>query len=67
MDYLLDKETKGTLDDFKSYLKEIDGSPSIASIRNYLGSWTQMKAEALTRLINNEEIVPVPYEGISGG
>ena len=58
MNYLLDKETIGNLADFESYLKKIDGAPSIPSIRNYLGSWTQMKAEALVRLINNEEIIP---------
>ena len=65
MNYLLEDETTGTFPDFEAYLDKTEGAPSVASLRNYLGGWLDMRAEALTRLIDNGEIVPIRNEKIS--
>ena len=65
MNYLLEEETTGTLPDMTAYLEKIDGAPSVATMRNYLGGWFDMRAEALTRLIDNGEIVPIRNEKVS--
>ena len=65
MNYLLEEETTGVATDFESYLGDLDGAPSLLTIRNYLGAWSDIKAEALTRLIDNGEIVPIINEKVS--
>lgn len=47
VEYLVREESAGTLRDFEVWLASKDGYPSSQTVRNYLGPWSTMKANAL--------------------
>jgi hypothetical protein len=49
-DYLVDPATSGTIAEFGQWLRGVPGAPSIPTLRNRLGTWSEMRELALLRL-----------------
>ena len=48
--YLADPSSRGTYADYDRFARETDGAPGAQTVRNEVGPWATIKAEALRML-----------------
>jgi hypothetical protein len=51
VEFLFSIEHDGSFGDFQSWLRERPDSPSVATVRSRLGTWNEMKRNAIEQIV----------------